>query len=228
MAKITAIKPQKRKGRYNVFIDEKFALGIDEDTLVKEGLVVGKEISELERQELEEKSEVGKLYQKALHFLEYRPRSEREIRDYLKRKLATTETLKNTEDTEVIIERILNRLKSLNYLNDSEFAKWWVEQRRKSRKPRGINLIRSELYQKGVAREIIEKTIITKDNEEELALRTAQSKLKQPNLPNLPIRQLANPKQSWELRRKLTAYLARRGFEWETIKMTVDKVLPKK
>ncbi len=218
MPKITAIKPQKRKGRFNIYIDKEFAFGIDEDTLVQEGLIVGKEISELEISELEEKGEIGKLYQKALHFLEYRPRSEREVKDYLKRKLATPLRQgyggQAAEDVEITVERIIKQLKSHNYLNDEEFARWWVEQRRNSRNPRGIRVIQSELYRKGISRKIVEEVINTENNEEGLALKAAQkqlNRLKKPKTSN-----------SWELKRKLTAYLSRRGFEWDTIKTTVD------
>lgn len=238
MPKITAISPQKRKGRFNIFIDGEFAFGIDEDTLVQEGLIVGKEISELEVGELEEKSEVGKLYQKALRFLEYRPRSERELYNYLKKKPAITEALKNAEDTEIIRERILKKLKQLNLLNDEEFARWWVEQRRNSRNPRGIRAIQSELYRKGVEREIIEQVLKTnekpatpattetlKENENTevaLAAKAAQNYLKKLNKPIPPIP--PTPPKHWELKRKLGAYLARRGFDWDTIKTTVDKL----
>lgn len=253
MPKITAISPQKRKGRFNVYIDGEFVFGIDEDTLVQESLIVGKEISELEISELEEKSEVGKLYQKALRFLEYRPRSEREVRNYLINKLRReTRSLKAQkkvasvfsvnsvssviqEDTEEeqIVDRILKKLKQLNYLNDEEFARWWVGQRRNSRKPRGINLIRSELYQKGVSPNIIKKVLqpgekpANAENAEEcaedtdvvLAAKAAKTYLNKPKPPISP-----TPPTHWELKRKLTAYLARRGFDWDTIKTIVDKL----
>lgn len=211
MPKITAISPQKRKGRFNVYLDGEFAFGTDEDTLVQEGLIVGKGISELEINELEEKSEVGKLYQKTLSFLGYRPRSEKEVRDYLKSKIA---------EDEVIVERILKQLKQQNFLNDLDFAQWWVEQRRSSSKPRGVQAIRSELYQKGVARETIEKALgaekSTEDAEKTLAMKATQKYLKQPKSPKTPK----------ELR-QLTLYLARRGFNWEVVKSVVDKLLAK-
>ena len=71
-------------------------------------------------------------------------------------------------------------------------------------------MIRSELYRKGISREIIEEVINTEDTEVELALKSAEKKIKQ-------IKQSKSPKQ-------LISYLARRGFSWDTIKTVLDKI----
>lgn len=92
--------------------------------------------------------EFGKFYNKALKFLSYRPRSEKEIKDKLKRKKASEE----------IINKIILRLKKNNFLNDEEFVKWWIEQRANF-KPRSLKLIKIELGQKGIDKELIEETI---------------------------------------------------------------------
>jgi len=92
--------------------------------------------------------EFEKFYNKALKFLSYRPRSEKEIRDKLLGKKASEE----------IINKIISRLKKNNFLNDEEFAKWWIEQRT-TFKPRSVRLIKIELKQKGIGQELIEETI---------------------------------------------------------------------
>ena len=92
--------------------------------------------------------EFEKFYNKALKFLSYRPRSEKEIRDKLRRKKASEE----------IINKIISRLKENNFLNDEEFAKWWIEQRTNF-KPRSVRLIKIELKQKGIDKELIDETI---------------------------------------------------------------------
>src|SRR3989344_6604171 len=89
--------------------------------------------------------EAGKFYNKALKFLSYRPRSEKEIRDKLKKKKASEET----------INKIILRLKENNFINDEEFVRWWIEQRTNF-KPRSLRLIKMELKQKGVSNDLIE------------------------------------------------------------------------
>jgi len=138
---------------------------------------------------------------KALRFLSFRPRSEKEIRNHLKSK------------TQHALETVIQKLKSLDYVNDEEFATWWVEQRQKH-SPRGARLIKSELYQKGVSQEIIDKVLL-EDEEGEVgrALEAAKKKLRSYDL------------KSRESKQKMGQYLARRGFDWETIKETLDRLV---
>ena len=86
MPLITAIKAQKKKERYNVFLDGEFGFGIDAEALLKEKLAVGRELKDQEIKGLRDQAEFNKSYEKALNFLSYRPRSEREVRDYLEKK----------------------------------------------------------------------------------------------------------------------------------------------
>ncbi len=212
MPEITSIEPQKKKEeRFNIYIDGKFGFGLDAEALVKSGLKVGQEISEEEIEKLVFENETNKLMEKALRFLSFRPRSERELRDRLRTKIS--KRLKVSADG--IIDNVLDRLKHLDYVNDLEFTKWWIEQRQ-THKPRGARLIRSELYQKGVAREIIDKVLgETEDHEGEVeqALAAARKKLRSYNL------------KSWESKQKMGQYLARRGFDWETIKEALSRLI---
>ena len=88
MPAITSVEPQKKKERFNIFVDGKFRFGLDAETLVKSGLKVGQEISEKEIEKLVLENEVRKLMDKALRFLSFRPRSESEVRQYLRKKLS--------------------------------------------------------------------------------------------------------------------------------------------
>ena len=86
---VTSIEPQKKKpDRFNIFVDGKFSFGLDAETLVKSGLKTGREISEKEIKKLVFENETNKLMEKALRFLSFRPRSESEVRRYLRRKLS--------------------------------------------------------------------------------------------------------------------------------------------
>ncbi|MBI1982163.1 MAG: regulatory protein RecX [Candidatus Levybacteria bacterium] len=164
--------------------------------------------------------EFEKFYNSALRFLSYRPRSEQEIRDKLRKfkikKTATTET-QNKDETQklsAIIDRVIVKLKEQKFINDEEFTRWWIEQRTNVQ-PRSIRLIKIELRRKGISEEIIDNLPLTIDD-----LKNAK-KLIEKKLP----RYKGLSKQ--EIYQKLGSFLARRGFDWETIKHGVDEVVKK-
>lgn len=150
-----------------------------------------------------------RFYNKTLKFLSFRPRSEKEIKDYLTRKKAGS----------FVIEKIIKTLKDQNFLNDLEFAKWWIEQRIRF-KPRSSRLIKMELKQKGISDEIIEFQISNIQypisNDLERAKKIAESKI---------YKYKGLSKQ--EIFRKLGSLLARRGFSYDVIKQSIDEVLKK-
>lgn len=154
--KITKLTYQKKDpNRVNVYVDNKFAVGLDVNDLVKLGLYKDQEISSEELNKIIGESEFGKLFNTALNFLSYRPRSEWETRRRLKLK---------TKDQK-LVDDVVEKLKSIGQINDGEFAKWFVEQRNTFR-PKGRRAITMELRRLGV------KTKIKNDiNEMELARR---------------------------------------------------------
>lgn len=204
MAKITRIKTQKsvsrRSNRVNVYFDGKFAFGLDVDNLLKVGLKVGQELTDKEIKDLIFKNEFQKYLDKVLRFISLRPRSEKEVKDYLKRKLAQRKT------TAFLVEKILARLKELGVLNDREFALWWLEQRSTFR-PRGKFALKAELRQKGIDNKVIREVLEQELDEVKLAKKAIQKKLK-----------IYKRLSAQERYQKLSALLSRRGFSWETIR----------
>jgi len=199
---ITAIKPQKkRKNRFNVYLDGKFVFGLSAEILAKSNLSVGRELSAQEVNDLVLKNEIGKSLDRVYRFLSYRPRSEKEIRDYLRKK----------EVEEKIVEKVVSKVKKLGYVDDLEFVRWWVEQRSTFR-PRGKHVLTIELRQKGVAPEIIDQVLGESIEEVPLAQKAIQKKINE--YLKLP------PRQS---RQKIVTYLQRRGFSWETIEKILNK-----
>ncbi|KKQ29784.1 MAG: Regulatory protein RecX [Candidatus Levybacteria bacterium GW2011_GWA2_37_36] len=146
-----------------------------------------------------------KFYNKALEFLSYRPRSEKEVRDKLKTKKVELE----------VIDRIISKLKEKKFINDEEFTKGWTESRLRF-KPRSVRLIKLELKQKGIDPETINNLQLTIDNDLESARKLVEKKIGR--LEGLP-------KQ--EIYQKLGRYLASKGFDWDTIKKSIDAVLDK-
>ena len=86
MPVITSIKQQKNKNRVNIYLDDKFGFGIDLDNFVLLHLKVNQELTEKEVEEIVKKAEFQKTYDKLLRFVMVRPRSEKEVTDYFRRK----------------------------------------------------------------------------------------------------------------------------------------------
>lgn len=148
-----------------------------------------------------------KYYIKALKFLSFRPRSEKEVKENLVKKKVPLE----------IVERIITDLKRQKFLNDEEFTTWWIESRQRF-KPRSVRIIRMELKQKGIGNELVEAQIHNSEsriqNDLEQAKRLVRKKIH---------RYKDLPKQ--ELYQKLGRFLASKGFNWDTIKASIDYVL---
>jgi regulatory protein len=205
MPTVTALKTQKKTGRVNVFIDGRFAFALSAESLLKAELKVDREISQAEIGELIKEDDFLKVYDRVLKFLSFRPRSEKELKDWFVKKEVDEETQK----------LIYPKLKHLGYINDEEFAKWWIEQRMTFR-PAGRRLLTLELRQKGIAQSLIAQLLncsIAQGSELELAKKVAEKKLKR--LKDLP---------PLEFKQKLSAILARRGFDWETINEVLSEI----
>jgi len=146
---ITKISSQKKNvDRYNIFLDETFAFGVDEEVLIRYQLKKGKELSELEITQIQYEEEIGKAFQAAIHYLSFRMRSETEISDHLKKK----------EWEEPIIQAVLHRLRERQYVNDLEFAYAYVRTQVNGGR-KGPSVIRQELRQKGIAEQHIEEAM---------------------------------------------------------------------
>lgn len=152
----------------------------------------------------EEQSQVyERLMGAALAFVSFRPRSEKEIRDYLAKKLHKTHT-----SAPLVLEKVLVRLRELGYADDAKFAAWWVTQRT-GRKPKGKKLIERELASKGIQWQV-------SVNEKELARQAVEKKL-------AAWKALSH----YEQKKKISDFLYRRGFDWDAIGSIVDEVMGK-
>jgi regulatory protein len=168
-------------------------------------LKVGEEIREEKVSRAIFDEQVRKAKDYALNLLTYRPRSCQEIRDKLRGK----------HYPEKVLEKVIAQLRALNFLDDLQFARLWVESRLLN-KPRGRRLLEQELRQKGIRDEIIEKVsepAYREQGEEEIALELARKRLKKcGNLDDVAVK------------RRLYGYLGRRGFLPETISGVLQKL----
>jgi regulatory protein len=192
-ATITAIKQQKRNPqRVSIYLDGVYAFPVAK--IVAAWLKVGQQLSQDKINELQGLDEIEKGFQRALNFLSYRPRSQAEVE----------KNLRKHEVAEDLISQIIDRLKRGNLLNDTDFARKWVDDRATFR-PKGVYALRSELRQKGLAETTIEDALAG-INEPALAREAAQRKISRWS------------QLEWqEFRTKLSSFLSRRGFGYETV-----------
>lgn len=200
MKKITAIVVQKRNpNRVNIHLDGEFAFGLARITAA--WLKNGQELDEEKIEQLQAEDAKERALQQALLFLGYRARSESEIR----------KNLQKHEIPEIVIEETLERLRKDKLVDDSQFARTWVENRSTFR-PRSRRMLAMELRQKGLDDEAMQSALKDVDDEA-LAYEAAQKRA--PRFKEL----------EWiEFRKKLTGFLARRGFSYSVITPVVSQV----
>lgn len=218
--KITDISLQsKNPNRVNISIDGRYRLSLDVFQVTELGLRRDQEISEEELERIEQESQFGKLYARALEYCLMRPHSGREVRDYLYRKTRDSYYLPRQRPGQTkqperklrkgvspdIADRVYDRLVDKGYIDDEKFARFWVENRN-LRKGSSTRKLASELSAKGVSRSIIESVIAhsERNDETEIAKIIAKKRIKYPD------------------ERKLIAYLARQGFGYDDIRTALD------
>ncbi|MDK1724740.1 recombination regulator RecX [Dellaglioa algida] len=146
--KITKITTQKRVGRYNVFIDEKYAFPIGEEVLISFHLAKGMELDDALIKQIADADDRSKAYSKALNYLSTQMRTVKEIKDYLKKH----------EITEDAIEETIEKLYEFRLVNNLEYAKSYVRTMMHT-SDKGPAVIRQKLRLKGVAVESIDEAL---------------------------------------------------------------------
>jgi regulatory protein len=195
--KITAIKAQAKKPeRISVFVDNKYSFSLSQSQLLEYKIHSGLKLTEVKLAELKRASDYGKLLERAINYCLIRPRSIREVRDYLwhvNTEPATTESL-------------ISRLQDRGYLNDANFTVSWMRSRQLT-KPVSKLRLAAELRQKGITQDMIDSAFSSSDyNETEALQEVIAKKRKLPRYQN---------------EQKLITYLARQGYDYEDIKLAL-------
>lgn len=197
--KITSIKQQERlKGRYSIYVDDKYSFSLSADALLAEKLANGQEIDAQQLKAYKKLSADDKAYNLTLAYVARRLRSHWELTDYFRRK----------GYDEALSAEILNKLESLGLIDDLRFARAWVNDRRLLKAVSKRRLIQ-ELRQKRIADDVIQRVIGEDETDERETLR------------ELIERKRKQTKYHDNL--KLMQYLARQGFNYDDIKSMLQK-----
>jgi regulatory protein len=202
MRKITALRSGRgREKRVNVFLDDRFAFSLGGEVATRGGLQVGQELSSNQVETLTQNDQFYRCLNVAHQYLGYRPRSEVEVRGRLKRRGFDGDC----------IEAVVTRLKEQGLVDDVAFAQFWKENR-ESFSPRSQWLTRLELRRMGVVSDIIDEVAAGVDDSDS-AYQAALHKTRHSSLSDYQ-----------GFRRRLGDYLRRRGFDYEVIKHTVERI----
>ena len=202
MKKITDLRIGRSRGkRVNVFLDDRFAFSLNAEATAKEGLRVGQELSASQVESLARSDQLQRCLDAAIRYLSYRPRSESEIRKKLQQRGFDSHS----------IESVLVKLRKQGLVDDLMFVQFWKDNRQ-SFSPRSQRLTKLELRQKGVANEIIDG-IVNEVDDNDSAYRAAISKARRLSLSDRQV-----------FRRRMGEYLRRRGFDYQVINHTVERI----
>jgi regulatory protein len=206
MPVVTAVKRQKRLQRLSIFLDGKFAFGIDEAVWIPLGYAVGTTLTDDEIKIIATENSTHQVHDKLLHFISFRPRSEKEVRTKL------IEIVHRIPLTEAEQEAILNKLREKQYVDDDAFGRWWIAERK--RQGKGQKIVSYELRQKGLPDALISRLF---DEEELAGVKEAVAFLE---------------KNRWRFKRedpstkkKMQMMLMRRGFEWSEVEEAINSFL---
>ncbi len=197
---VTGLKfnPKGKKG-VDVYLDGKRAFKLTNSLAME--LNIGQVLTDADIKDVISRNAQEEAYRQAISLVSRRPRSEHEIRDRFRRK----GILQETQDI------VLVRLQEAGFINDLAFAQAWIENRETFR-PRSAWALRFELRKKGVSEETIEAALEGFDDDSAAyrAALKAASRWKG---------------TAWEeFRKRVTAYLSRRGFQYSTISPVVKRV----
>jgi regulatory protein len=163
----------------------------------------GKIVDSLLYQQLKEESTRFTCKQQALNYLAIRSRSEQEVRNYLIRKRYPKD----------IIDEILTGIKDKGYIDDYDYAVRYISSKKKS-KVIGQNLLKRDLYRKGINKNLIKK-----------AIKETGADLTDPDeIYELALKKLKSLKNKKNKISKLIFFLRQKGFEEESIRSVIDRL----
>lgn len=200
---ISKVETQKRKGRYNIYINDDFAFGVDEEVLLKFELKKGLHVTKELQKRIETEDSFYKAYQKTLNYLSYSLRTEKQIKDYL---------VKNEID--LYTERIVETLKEMKLLDDLNYAESYVRSMANVNR-KGPRNIEQDLKQKGVS----EHNIMD-------ALEEYPEELQIENAIHLAEKKWAKMRNSsgFESVQKVKQYLVNKGYSFEFADQAIEAI----
>ena len=205
---ITRIEGQKKNtSRVSVYVDGEFAFGLHQQVLLDSGLYPGVSLSLEEEEAVVEADQYYRGREAALRFLGYRARTEREIR----------QKLRKIELPGPVIDRTVAYLHEHGYIDDEEFAERYAQQRIEG-KGHGPSRIRTDLIRLGVPAPFIDAALNKWANSSRLQERLSDVARKR-------WKQLRHETDPQKRRKKLLDFLLRRGYSFDDARAVVEELV---
>lgn len=150
------------------------------------------------------------LFNKAYFYLKFRPRTEKEIRDYLYKKII------NTHFSRPQVEEVIEKLKEQGLIDDKKFVDLYIKDRLLL-KPKGAKMLKKELKAKGIKDDLIDD-YFQKNNIDEEKIAKELLKKRWSRFQNIDIK---------KTKEKAFRFLLSRGFSYEIAKKTIEDLLKK-
>lgn len=199
--RITSIDRPPRRQHYEVRLDYILIISLSPEVLAQANLRPGQDLTEVELKALEEREARHSALAAALRALAYGPKSEKELRQALTRRRVAPDVQAET----------ITRLRELRLIDDTEFARTYVELRDRT-SPRGRRALRAELVARGIEHRSADQHLGDLD-ELDSAYRAASRRAR--SLSALPFA---------TFQRRLGDHLLRRGFSHETARAAVRRL----
>ncbi|MGG1633508.1 RecX family transcriptional regulator [Paenibacillus sp. FSL K6-3182] len=202
---ILSVKQDKKERKlYHLFAEsEKAILSVHEDILIRYRLTKGQLVTEAQADEIRMEDERYRGYIMAIAYLGARPRTRKQIEQYLNRKFFEADN----------IQYALDRLEREHIVDDEQYARQFATSRLKNRL-KGRRFIQQELQQRGVSKEAAAEAIGSLDQKVELASAKKAAEKKWRSLKGEP----------FEKKRKLMGYLMRSGFPGDIVKDVIKSI----
>lgn len=206
---VTAVRQHpRRRGRFVIEVDGDEIAVVGIDAVAELSLQTGKALTHSDLGSLEVANRHTKLLDRGLNLLASHARSTRDLRLRLLR----------TDATEGDVEWVVGRLKSLGYLDDAAYARQ-VAHSRIAIRGTSKRRVQDELFKSGIRRDVAGEAIEAALSEAEVdeygaAVAAAQKRVK--SLAKL---------DGHVRRRRLYAFLARRGYDTDVVGRVVRDVL---
>jgi regulatory protein len=209
MPTVTGITPSaRRQGRFELEVDERPVATLSLDAIERLGLHIGASFDDRTAAAVERESQAQHTMDRALNMLAFRARSIRELR----RSLVTK------GEPEALVDAAIERLMAMGVLDDREYARGYVHA-----KVTGPGFsrrrLRGELARRGVARDVADaaiEAVFAEDQVDEEGIIERVARKKARTLARL---------DDGTRRRRLYAFLARRGYELDDIRRVMERVL---
>ncbi len=155
-----------------------------------------------------------KLVGLALRFVSFRPRSQKELTEFLAKKMSKWKVVGAP-----LLQKVIERMRELGYVDDPKFVSWWITQRSVFR-PKGKRALVAELRGKGISTAVIEEVFSGVSSEDFSEYESAKKSIGKKIVLWAKIPKI-------EQKKKMYTFLIQRGFSSEIIGRVIDEITKK-